>query len=46
MQTCWKANANERPQFADICLIFAAILESNAGNYGYLKLVAGNDEQN
>ena len=27
MQTCWKADANERPQFADIRPLFNAMLE-------------------
>lgn len=44
MTMCWMANANERPQFADIRQTFAAMLEKNGGNYGYVKVIDGNGE--
>ena len=44
MQRCWKADANERPRFAEIRLIFAEMLERNMENYGYVQLVGDSEE--
>jgi hypothetical protein len=42
MQSCWRADANERPQFADIRQQFDRILEQIGDNYGYLPLIVEN----
>ena len=46
MNTCWRADANERPNCADIRLIFDAMLERNNQNYGYVKLVGDSCDEN
>lgn len=42
MQSCWQANADERPPFVDIRQQFGQILERNVAHYGYIPLIVGN----
>ncbi len=42
MQSCWQADANERPQFVAIRQQFDRILEQIGDNYGYLPLIVEN----
>lgn len=44
MQSCWKTDTDERPQFSDIRQMFAALLEKNAEYSGYLQLGCVNEE--
>jgi hypothetical protein len=44
MQSCWRADANERPQFAAIRQQFDRILEHIGDNYGYLPLIVENTD--
>ena len=46
MQSCWQADANERPEFADIRLQLDQILGRNADNYGYIPFIVENIDDN
>jgi hypothetical protein len=43
MKSCWRVDANARPQIADIRLILSAMLERMAGNNAYYMQVIDGD---
>jgi hypothetical protein len=46
MLSCWNAEANERPQFADIRQELADIHENMSGIYGYYTQFITENEEN
>jgi hypothetical protein len=45
MQSSWAVDVDNRPQFADIRRQLGAMLEKSAENYGYLQLIADDEQQ-
>ena len=44
MQSCWEADANERPPFSVIREKFQTIMERSGETYGYMPLIVENDD--